>query len=436
MSSTNPNDIIPDSYRNKIFALVDCNNFYASCERLFNPRLEKKPVIVLSNNDGCVIARSDEAKAIGIKMGAPAFEFEELIARYRVHVFSSNYALYGDISNRIMSVLFELAPDVEVYSVDEAFLDLTGMKYEELTAYAGKIRKVLKQWVGVPVSVGIGPTKTLAKIANHLAKKKPRNHNILNLCAENDPDEVFKNIPISEIWGVGPAFDKLLQEKNIRTILDFKNTDEHWIRKHMGVIGQKTLYEIRGISCISLEKFPPDKKNICISRSFGVPVTSYEELEQATSTFATRAAEKIRSQHSCARAATLFIMTNRFSNTPKYVNSVVVQFPVATNSSAEIIHYALKGLKKIFRQGYLYKKSGILLSDLIPENQLQYSVWDDVTKKKIRELMQTVDKINARVGQGVVKFAVQGTKRRWKMHQERLSPKYTSNWNDILIIEI
>lgn len=436
MNSTNPNSKFPESALNNVFALVDCNNFYASCERLFNPKLEKKPVIVLSNNDGCVIARSNEAKAIGIKMGAPAFEFKELITKHRVHVFSSNYALYGDISNRIMSTLYELAPDVEVYSVDEAFLDLSKMKFEDLTAFAKKIRKTVKQWVGVPVSVGIGPTKTLAKIANHVAKINPEYANIVNLCTIENIDNLFKTIPVSEIWGVGRAYSNFLIEKGIHTVYEFKKADEYWVRKHMGVVGQKTLFELRGVSCLFLEALAPDKKNICISRSFGAPLGSFEDLEQATSTFVTRAAEKLRLQKSCARAVFVFVMTNRFSNTPKYVNSTLVQLPVPTSITSEIIHHSLKGLKKIYRPGYKYKKTGIILSDLIPDDQLQYGIWDDLNRENYTELMQVVDKINARVGQGAVKFAVQGTKKQWKMHQERLSPQYTSKWNELLTIKI
>ncbi|HNW91123.1 MAG TPA: Y-family DNA polymerase [Bacteroidales bacterium] len=436
MNSTNPNNKFPESALNNVFALVDCNNFYASCERLFNPKLEKKPVIVLSNNDGCVIARSNEAKATGIKMGAPAFEFKELITKHRVHVFSSNYALYGDISNRIMSILYELAPDVEVYSVDEAFLDLSKMKFEDLAAFAKKIRKTVKQWVGVPVSVGIGPTKTLAKIANHVAKKNPEYANIVNLCTIENTDNLFKTIPVSGIWGVGRAYSNFLMERGIHTVYDFKKSDENWVRKHMGVIGQKTLFELRGVSCLSLEAFAPDKKNICISRSFGTPLGSFEDLEQATSTFVTRAAEKLRLQKSCARAVFVFVMTNRFSNTPKYVNSTLIQLPVPTSITSEIIHHSLKGLKKIYRPGYKYKKTGIILSDLIPDDQLQYGIWDDLNRENFTGLMQVVDKINARVGQGAVKFAVQGTKKQWKMHQERLSPQYTSKWNELLTIKI
>jgi len=386
MNSINPNKAFPESTLNNVFALVDCNNFYASCERLFNPQLEKKPVIVLSNNDGCVIARSNEAKALGIKMGAPAFEFQELIKKHKVHVFSSNFALYGDISNRIMKILYELAPDIEVYSVDEAFLDLTSIKFEDLTVFAKKILKTIRQWVGIPVSIGIGPTKTLAKIANHAAKNNPGYSNVVNLCTCEDPDWLFKTISVSEIWGVGGAFNQFLNENGIRTVYDFKNADENWVRKHMGVIGQKTLFELRGISCIPLESLVPDKKNICTSRSFGTPLETYEDLEQATSSFVARAAEKLRRQHSCARAVTVLVMTNRFSNSPKYVNSILVQLPVATSITSELIHHALKGLRKIYRKGYKYKKSGIILMDIIPEDQLQYGIWDVANRKSSQNL--------------------------------------------------
>lgn len=436
MNSTNPNNNFPESSTTNTFALVDCNNFYASCERLFNPKLEKKPVIILSNNDGCVIARSNEAKALGIKMGAPAFEFKDIIAKKKVYVFSSNFALYGDISNRVMSTLINLAPDIEIYSVDEAFLDLTKMKFEDLSAFSKKIRKTIMQWTGIPVSVGIGSTKTLAKIANHLAKKNPELENVMNLCDIENTDNLLKTISVSEIWGVGRAYSTFLTTKGINSVYDFKNTDENWVRKHMSVVGQKTLLELRGISCISIETMIPSKKSICISRSFGTAVESYEDLEQATSTFVARAAEKLRHQKSCARAVNVFVMTNRFSNTSKYVNSTLVQLPVATNITSEIILHTLKGLKKIFRQGYKYKKSGIILSDLIPDDQLQYGIWDEVNRERYTDLMHVIDKVNAGIGQGTIKFAVQGTRRRWKMHQERLSPQYTSKWGDILTIQI
>ncbi|HNZ42042.1 MAG TPA: Y-family DNA polymerase [Bacteroidales bacterium] len=436
MNLIRPNKDFPKPVLNKVFALVDCNNFYASCERLFNPKLEKKPLIVLSNNDGCVIARSNEAKSIGIKMGAPAFEFKELIARHGVHVFSSNYALYGDISNRIMAILFEMAPEVEVYSVDEAFLNLSGMDPEAINLLAANIRKTIKKWVGIPVSVGIGPTKTLAKIANHLAKKNPAYANVANLCSIENTDDVLKQIPVSEVWGIGQAYSDILTKKGMQTVLDFKNADEHWVRRQMHVVGHKTLLELRGISCIPLESMMPDKKNICISRSFGSPLQQYEDLEQAITTFAARAAEKLRQQQSCARGVLVFVMTNRFSSDPKYVKSTLLQMPVSTNITAEIIHQTLKGLKKIYRKGYLYKKCGVILTDIIPDNQLQYTLWDNTNREKLCQLMETVDKINGRIGQGAIKFAVQGTKRRWKMHQERLSPHYTSKWNDILTIKI
>ncbi len=438
MNSANPKSKFPESALNKVFALVDCNNFYASCERLFNPRLNNKPVIVLSNNDGCVIARSEEAKAAGIKMGAPAFEFRELIVRNNIHVFSSNYALYGDISNRIMKTLCALAPDVEVYSVDEAFLDLSGLKYEDITAFAKEIRKTIMQWVGIPVSVGIGPTKTMAKIANHLAKKNPRYESILNMCELNEAETetLYKSLPVDEIWGIGGAYRDFLSGHGMRTIFDFIKAEESWVKKHMRIVGLKTLYELRGVSCLSLETFAQDKKNMCISRSYGIPLELYEDIEQATSTFAVRAAEKIRMQGSCARALIVFLMTNRYSNLPKYVNSILVQLPVATNMTNEIIHYALKGLKKIYKKGYKYKKSGVILTDLIPGDQLQYSIWDESNRQKLSDLINAVDQINAGIGQGAVKFAVQGTKRRWRMNQERLSPSYTGKWNEILTIKI
>lgn len=419
-----------------LIALADCNNFYASCERIFNPALEGKPVIVLSNNDGCVIARSNEAKALGIGMGVPVFEISGLIEQNKVHVFSSNFALYGDISNRVMNIFASFVPEIEIYSVDEAFLNLTQMAVDNPSEYCRKISATVKKWTGIPVSIGIGPTKTLAKIANHLAKKRPEYKGVMNMDDVKDKDALFKTIAVEEIWGVGRAYSKFLHKHHIHTVYDYMQAGESWIRKHTTVAGHKTFTELRGISCIGLDYSPPDKKAICTSRSFGRPLTDYNDIEQALSGFVARTAEKLRRQHSGARALMVFIMTNRFADGPKYVNSAAIQLPVSSNLTPELIKYALQCLKKLYRPGYKYKKAGVIVSDLIPEDQYQYAIWDELKRDKLSTLMKTVDKINASVGQGAVTLAVQGTQKRWKMKQERLSPAYTTRWDELLNIKV
>lgn len=426
----------PEKNINKRFALVDCNNFYASCERIFRPALENKPIIVLSNNDGCVIARTNEAKALGIKMGTPAYEYKSLVEKYNINVFSSNYALYGDISGRVMSTLSVMAPEIEIYSIDEAFLDVTGVLPEFLEEYASQIIKTVNQWTGIPVSIGIGSSKTQAKIANYMAKKFPEFNNICIIDGFETKKDWLEKIPVSEIWGVGRQYGDFLNQNKINSVWDFINTEEHWIRKHMHVVGQKTLYELRGISCLSLETIGPAKQSICTSRSFGKSLQHFEDVEQATATFVVRAAEKLRQQKSLAGCIVVFLMTNRFSKTPKYVNSVTIQLPVSTDITSELIHFALVGLKKIYRKGYLYKKSGIILTEISSASQSQLPLWEDKNREKHRELMAMVDRINSEVGKETIKYAVQGYKRSWKMNQEKLSPDYVGKWEEILKIWI
>ncbi len=418
----------------KVFALVDCNNFYASCERVFNPKLEAKPVVVLSNNDGCIIARSNEAKALGIKMGVPAFEIKDIIEKQSIFVFSSNYTLYGDMSQRVMNTLALFSPDIEIYSIDEAFLDLSGLIYENLSEYGKKIKETIKQWTGMPVSVGIASTKTLAKIANHIAKKDKKYNGTSDFTSIPDIDKILKNVPVYDVWGVGRQHSKFLLSNKIQTALDLKNADDKWIRKKMSVMAQRTVFELRGISCFPIDSNPLDRKSILCSRSFGKPLTDYKDIEQATSTYVTTAAEKLRKQHSCALSITVFIMTSEFAKGPKYFNSKTIQLPVASNSTPELIHYAVAALKELFRKGYKYKKSGFIISDFVPENQIQSSLWDDVHREKYKDLMKIIDKVNQKIGPGKIKYAIQGNKKKWKMRQEKLSPCYTTRWEDLLTV--
>jgi DNA polymerase V len=421
---------------NKIFALVDCNNFFASCERVFNPKLEGKPVIVLSNNDGCIIARSNEAKTLGLKMGAPYFEHQEIIKKNNIHVFSTNFTLYGDISQRVMMILSNFTPELEIYSIDEAFLDLSEMPGINLSDYSQKIKKTIKQWTGMPVSIGVAQTKTLAKIANHLAKKYPDYSGVLDLINLPEKVKALEKVKVENIWGIGRKHSKFLMKNNIKTALQLKNTDDQWVKKHMGVVSQRIVLELRGEVCYPLDLNPADKKEICTSRSYGHPLENYEEIEQATTTYITRTAEKLRKQHSFAQTLIVFLMTNRFSKDPQYANYKIIQLPVATNDTIELIHYTVKTLKSIFRKGYKYKKSGVIVTNLIPDNQRQIVLWDEKDREKSKELMNTIDKINKKLGRDKIGYAIQGTLRPWKMRQEKLSPCYTTKWEDILTINV
>lgn len=420
-----------------MFAIVDCNNFYASCERVFNPKLEGKPVVVLSNNDGCVIARSNEAKVLGIKMGDPAFMIEEFIAKNNIHVFSSNYALYGDLSERVMNTLATLVEEMEIYSIDEAFLNLHGFDYLNIDAYVRNIRKTVKQWTGIPVSIGVAKTKTLAKLGNRFVKKEPRTNGVAILDSAKKIDYVLNHTPVEDVWGVGRQFTKLLNKHNIKTAMQLTQAPDAWIRKEMSVVGLRTVHELRGIPCIDLELHRPDKKNICNSRSFGSLTQDIEVLKEATANFAARCAESLRRQKSCAKLLTVFVTTNRFrTQDNQYVNSKVVELPTASNSTPELIHYAHEGLKTIFRPGFNYKKAGIIVSGIVPSNQLQQSFFDTIDRTKHAKLMNVMDQLNSKIGRDHLRFAAQGFERRFRLRQEKLTPNYTGKWDEILTIKI
>jgi DNA polymerase V len=396
--------------------------------------MEKQPVVVLSNNDGCVISRSDEAKKLGIKMGVPIFEVRDLVEKNKVNVFSSNYNLYGNFSKRVMESLAYFTPDIEIYSIDEAFLDLSKIIVEDKALYGNLLKTKIKQWTGIPVSVGIAQTKTLAKIANHLAKKSAKLNGVFDLTNSDLIDEALERTPVYDVWGVGRQYGKLLVQNNIKTALDLKNTDDAWIRKHLHVVGLRTVFELRGASCLSINDVPSGKKGICTSRSFGKPLDKYEDVEQALAAFVVRCAEKLRKQKSAASAVTVFIMTNKYASGPKYVNSMTIQLPVATNLTSELIKYAMKSLKIVFRKGYKYKKAGIIITDIISEDQIQQDFWDNVDRGKNKKIMDIIDKTNKSMGRDKIKFAVQGYNRKWKMNQEHLSPNYTTRWKDLLVV--
>lgn len=416
----------------KVFALVDCNNFYASCERIFNPKLEGKPVVVLSNNDGCIIARSNEAKALGIKMGAPFFKCKSLIKRHNVQVFSSNYALYGDLSQRVMDVLQQMEPEVEIYSIDEAFVSLPYS--ENLTEYATQLRNKVKQCVGIPVSIGIAPTKTLAKLANRIAKKNAQYNGVFDISSHDKIDELLSSIEVGDVWGIGRQSTKKLNRQGIYSVLQLKKANDAWIRKHLTVTGLRTVMELRGIPCISLENTQASKKSIISSKSFGSPVGSLADLTEAISTYTSRAAEKLRNQKSIAGGLHVFITTNRFKTCMQYSNSEMVILPEPTSSTPALIGAAVKCLKHIYKPGYEYQKAGVMLTDIASETCQQKNLFMETSDDKA-PLMKALDKINERWGRHTLQYAVTGFKKPWKFKQTRKSPAYTTRWADLPIVK-
>ncbi len=420
-----------------MIALVDCNNFYASCERVFNPSLRGLPIVVLSNNDGCVIARSNEAKALGIKMGVPAFEIKDVIYQHHVKVFSSNYTLYGDMSNRVMTTLKDMAPEVEVYSIDESFLNLYGMGHVDLAQYAHNMVKTVTKNTGIPVSIGIAPTKTLAKLANKLAKKMPFSHGVHVLDSHAKMEEATKNFPIEDVWGIGRQYAKFLSTFNIKTAWDLTQMPMGWVQKELTVVGVRMWNELKGIPQIDMEQEIPSKKNICTSRSFGEMQKEYGPIEEAVSTYAARCGEKLRKQHSCARVMMVFIHTNQFRQDLKqYGKNIVLNLPIASNDTTELIHYARLGLKRIFKAGYHYKKAGIVVSEFVPENAIQQNLFYANNAGKHKFVMEAMDKLNTRFGRDMIRVSSQGYDKKWKLRQESLSPCYTTRMADIITVKV
>ena len=409
---------------------MDCNNFYASCERVFNPALNGKPVVVLSNNDGGVIASSNEAKALGIKMGVPAYQIKDLVSSNQVTVFSSNYTLYGDMSGRVMSILADLAPELEVYSIDEAFVNLVGI--QEIRSFGAKIVNQVTRGTGIPVSLGIASTKTLAKVANKFAKKYPAYNRICIIDTEEKRIKALQLTDISDVWGIGRRQAAKLEKQGVKTAYDFTQLSGSWVRKNMTVVGERTWKELNGISCIDMDSAPPAKKQICTSRSFGKMLTDIDTIAEAIATHASTCAKKLRKQKSYAASLMVFIHTNNFrEDLPQYWKNTVVHFPVPTNNTQEIVHYALAGLKTIFMQDYQYKKAGVIITEITEDVQL--GLFDSVDREKHNKLMQIVDKINGDHGQRI-KLAVQGNGREWRLKQEQLSRHYTTNINQIINI--
>ena len=420
-------------YPMPVFALVDCNNFYASCEKLFRPDLKDTPVVVLSNNDGCVVARSREAKLLGIKMGVPVFQIKAEMQRHGILAFSSNYALYADLSSRVMRTLEEMAPRVEVYSIDEAFVDLTGIESAlSLVEFGQQVRERIGHWIGITVCVGIAPTKTLAKLANHAAKKYPATQGVVDLTNPDRQRRLLALVPVDDVWGVGRRLSKRLNDLGITTALDLANASPRAIREQFSVVLERTVRELNGESCIELEEIPPTKKQIVCSRSFGVKVTQFELLREAVCEYATRATEKLRKEQQQAKVLTVFIRTSPFKdNEPQYSNSASGELLIPSCDTRDFIELANHLLKRIWKDGFRYTKAGVMLSDFYDPGMFQPGLFDDVsTRSNSQQLMSVLDTIN-QSGAGKVFFAGQGTKKDWSMKREYLSPAYTTRWDQL-----
>ncbi|HIJ78410.1 MAG: Y-family DNA polymerase [Desulfobulbaceae bacterium] len=418
----------------QVFALIDCNNFYVSCERLFAPQLKARPVVVLSNNDGCIIARSEEAKALGIAMGEPYFKVAAFLEKHAVHVFSSNYALYGDLSQRVMAVLQQLEPFVEIYSIDEAFVSLPVAGGGDLVAYGLKLRETIRQWVGIPVSIGFGPTKTLAKIANRMAKQDKAGNGVFSLLDHPRLDALLAEVPVGAVWGIGRRHGAKLTACGIRSAFDLKGGDDDWLRKHLTITGLRTAMELRGLSCLPFEQLPPAKKSITSSRSFGRTVQGKAELFEAVATYVTMAAEKMRRAKLVAGCLQVFVTTNRFNkDAPQYSNSESVRLEPPTASTPELLSRARVCLDHLYRPGYAYQKAGVVLLDLLPEARQQGHLFGG-DSGKAGPLMAALDKINNRWGRETVQSAAAGFTKSWKNRQERKSPAYTTCWHDLPVV--
>jgi DNA polymerase V len=435
-----------------MIALVDCNSFYASCERVFRPDLADKPVVVLSNNDGCIIARSQEAKDLGVEMGEPYFKRKDWYAQNGIAVFSSNYPLYGDLSKRVMDTLAMFAPQVEVYSIDEAFLDFRGCQYFDLEKICTEAKHTVQLHTGIPVSVGLAPTKALAKLANKRCKKKKVASGVLLLKEKTEIEAALKDTDVGEVWGIGSRYAAKLRQFGIQTAYQLTQARDSFIRNELTVVGLKLVYELRGTPCFDIDTNPPAKKNICTSRSFGSPVTELPVLLEAVSNYASRCAFKLREQKSVCASLYVFLQTNPFDTSMPYRSfQEAVKLPMATNDSVELIRYATDAMRKMFVPGLKYKKAGVLVVELTPEQQVQVSLFDEVDRVMRKKLMYAMDWVNEQVGAEKVKLAVQGLqdmsphivaekyrdeeRSAWKLRRSQLSPCYTTDWGGLIKIQ-
>ncbi|WP_370098149.1 Y-family DNA polymerase [Xanthomarina gelatinilytica] len=417
-----------------MYALIDCNNFYASCERVFNPSLIGKPVVVLSNNDGCVIARSNEAKALGIPMGAPAFEYKKTFEKYNINIFSSNYALYGDMSSRVMNLLSEFTPEVEIYSIDEAFLKFIGFDFFNFQEIGLQMKRRVTKGTGIPISIGFAPTKALSKVANRIAKKfSERTNGIYVIDSEEKRIKALKWLSIEDVWGIGRKHAKRLKALQIYNAYQFTQLSDDWVRKNMSVVGLRLKHDLEGKPTLDLET-TANKKMIATTRSFEGMLTSYQDIRERVSTFAVSCAEKLRHQQSQCHMLMVFLHTNGFrKDLPQYGRNIVVKTHYPTNSSIDLVTYAEVGLQAIYREGFHYKKAGVIVMGLTPNNQKQYSLFTSENPKH-EPIMNVVDRLNKAYGNNKIKFGSQSLGRQWKMKQEKLSPRYSTNIQEIIII--
>ncbi len=412
-------------------ALVDCNNFYVSCERVFQPKLQQQPVVVLSNNDGCVVARSPEVKALGITMGTPLFKIRPLVDKHQIQLFSSNYALYGDMSRRVMQTLAQFTPEIEIYSIDEAFLDLSHIPDPELEAYCQEIRATVQCWTGIPVSIGIGESKVLAKIANKKAKRSESG--IFNLCALPDPDELLGQLQVEDIWGIGRKWSQRLRGIHINTALELKQARPELIRQKLGVVGQRIALELRGACCLPLEQCPQPKQSLTVSRTFGRAIEDLTELKEAVATYLSRALEKLRRGEQVAQILTVFAMKNRFDDQDPY-RSGSVSLLVATDDTSELLPLGLRLTEELFELGSRYKKAGVMLFGLGAAAQIQGGFWDERDRERARQLMRCLDQINRELGSETIRYAATGIQRDWETKARYRSPRYTTQWSEIPVV--
>ncbi|MBP2232458.1 DNA polymerase V [Azospirillum agricola] len=421
----------------RAIALVDCNNFYVSCERVFRPDLEGVPVGVLSNNDGCFVARSSELKALGVKMGQPLFEVKDLVRRHRVRVFSSNYVLYGDMSQRVTECLRGFTPALENYSIDESFLDLSGFHGRDLSAYASEIRSTVKMWTGIPTCIGIASSKTLAKLANHAAKKSLMGEGgVCDLTHEGDREQVLHMVPVEEVWGIGRRSAEKLNMLGVKTAADLRSMDPRQARKLLTVVGERLVYELRGVACLPLDLAPQPVKGTAVTRSFGEPVKTWEPMREAVASYASRAAEKLRGQGAhglAAESLQVFMHTSPFRSGPSYANAATVELQPPTNDSFALIAAATAAAKRIWREGFQFSKAGVVLSGLVPVERVQPDLLQAADRQRGSRLMAAMDAVNARMGRDTLRSAAT-MGRAWRMRQESRSPSYTTRLTDVPVV--
>lgn len=415
-----------------VFALVDCNNFFASCERLFRPDLRDRPIVVLSNNDGCVVARSAEAKALGIKMGTPVFKIEPLLHKNRVKIFSSNYTLYGDISGRVMNTLATMAPRLEVYSIDEAFLDLSGMeRHFDILNHGKQIKERVEAWTGMPVCVGIAPTKTLAKLANYGAKHYPATGGVVDLTYPIRQRRLMGITPVGEVWGIGRRLSAKMNAAGISTALDLAQASPASMRQQFSVVVERTVRELNGVSCLELEEVPAPKKQIVCSRAFNGRVADLAQLREAVREYAARAAAKLRKGAQLAQTLSVSIQTSPFAGDPYYANTATIRLAIPSDDTRTITKALLQQLERIYRAGHRYSRAGVMLSELCARHTHQVDLFEKEPAQQDTRLMELLDEINQKFGKGRVRFAGQQNNRPWMMRREHLSPAYTTRWADV-----